>query len=96
MFLTTCLSTTSLIFFKSTTTVSNLATSKSSTFIFKLFELVWILTNLTLSRLSISDLKGIKSHLAAKSDVSTRAALFNSFLVAKFEKFKTTLTLSLI
>ena len=39
VFLTTSLSTTSLNFFKSTGTVCNLPSSKSTTFVFKLFKL---------------------------------------------------------
>ena len=40
VFLTTSLSTTSLTFFKSTGTVFNLPTSKSSTIVFKLLRLI--------------------------------------------------------
>ena len=50
-----------------------LPTSKSFTFVFKLFKLVRTLTNLAMSSLSI------KSFLAAKSDVSTPVACSNSF-----------------
>ena len=83
MFLTTSLSTRSLIFFKSTGTAFNLpTTSKSSTFVFKLFELVGTLTNLLMSSLSTSAFNAIKSFLAAKSDVSIPVAWSNSFLVA--------------
>ena len=41
--------------------VFNSATSKSSTFVFKLLKLVGILTNLLMSSLSISVFKTIKS-----------------------------------
>ena len=70
-FLTTSLSTTSLYFFKSTGTVFNLPTSESATLLFKLFKLVGTLTNLLMSSFSTSTFKGIKSFLAAKSDVSS-------------------------
>ena len=66
-FLMTSFYTTSL---KSTETVFNLPTSKSSTFIFKLFKLVGTLVSLLLSSLSTAAFKVIKSFLAAKSDVS--------------------------
>ena len=66
-FLMTSFYTTSL---KSTGTVFNLPTSKSSTFIFKLFKLVGTLVSLLLSSLSTAAFKVIKTFLAAKSDVS--------------------------
>ena len=66
-FLMTSFYTTSLM---STGTVFNLPTSKSSTFIFKLFKLVGTLVSLLLSSLSTAAFKVIKSFLAAKSDVS--------------------------
>ena len=65
VFLTTCLSTASLYFFKSTERFSNLPTSKSSNFVFKLIKLVGTLDSLLMSSLSTSDFKGIKSFLAA-------------------------------
>ena len=77
VFFTTCLSTTSLGFYKSTGIVLNLPTSKSSTFVFKLFKLVGTLTNLLMSSLSASAFKTI--FLAAKLDVSTTAASYNLF-----------------
>ena len=58
----------------STGTVFNLPTSKSSTFDFKLFQLVGTSKNLLMSSLSTSAFKAIKSFLAAKSDVSTPVA----------------------
>ena len=79
MFLTTSLSTTSLTFFKSTGTVFNLPTSKSSTTVFKLFRLVGTLVSLLMPVLSMSAFKAIKSFLAAKSDVSMLVACSNSF-----------------
>ena len=74
MFLITCLN-----FFKSTGTVSNLPTSKSSTFVFKLFKLVEKLVSLLMIILSTSAFKAIKSVLEAKSDVSMPVACSNSF-----------------
>ena len=74
MFLTISLFTTSLNFFRFTGTVFDLATSKASTFVFKLFKLVGTLTNLLMSSLSISAFKAIKYLLAVKSDVSTTIA----------------------
>ena len=53
VFLTTALSATSLHFVKYTGTVFSLPTSKSSTFVFKLFKLVGALVSLLLSNLSI-------------------------------------------
>ena len=53
-FLTTSLSTTSLIFFKSAGTAFNLLTPKSSTFVFKLLKLVRTLSNLLMLNLSTS------------------------------------------
>ena len=67
----------SLIFFKSTGTVYNLTTSKSSTFVSKLFKLVGTLTNLLMSSLSTSAFKAIKSFLASKSDESMPVACSN-------------------
>ena len=67
----TILSITLLNYFKSIGTVFDLPKSKSSLFVFKLFKLVGILTNLLMSSLSTSDFKAIKSLLAAKLDVST-------------------------
>ena len=51
VFLTVSLSTTSLIFFKSAGTVFSLPTSKSFTFVFKLFKLVGPLVSLIMSNL---------------------------------------------
>ena len=68
VFLTTSLSTT-FIFLKSTGTVFTLPASKSSTFVFKLFNLAGTLTSLGMS-LSTSIFKSINFLLAAKSDVS--------------------------
>ena len=65
-------------FFKSTGTVFNLAISKSSVFVFKLFKLVGTLANLLMSSLSTSTFKAIKSFLAAKSNVSLSVACSNS------------------
>ena len=61
VFLTTSLSTASLNFIKSTGTVFNLATPKSSTFVFKLFKVVEISTILLMSRLWTSAVKAIQS-----------------------------------
>ena len=52
---------------------------KSSTFVSKLFKLVGTLTNLLMSRLSISAFKATKSFLAAKKDVSILVACSNFF-----------------
>ena len=79
MFLSTSLSTTSLNFFKYTEKVFSLPTSKSFTFVFKVFKLDGTLTSLLISTLSTSALKAIKSFLATKSDVSTHVAWSNSF-----------------
>ena len=68
VFLTTSLSTTSLIFFQ---VYRNSFEFTNSTFVFKLFKLVGTLTNLAISNLSASIFKAIKSFLAAKSDVLT-------------------------
>ena len=95
VFLTTSLSTT-FIFLKSTGTVFTLPASKSSTFVFKLFNLAGTLTSLGMSNLSTSIFKSINFLLAAKSDVSMPVSWSNSLLVAKFYNSKTTLTLSLI
>ena len=78
VFLTTSLSATSLIFFKSTGTVFILPTSKSSTFVFKLLKLVGTLVSLLL----FSQLQLLAIFLTAKSDVSISVACSNSFLVA--------------
>ena len=72
--ITTSLATTSHNFCKSTGTVFNLPSSKSSTFVFKLFKLVGTLTSLLITYLSNSAFKAIKSFLAAKSDLSTPVA----------------------
>ena len=66
VFLTTSLSTASLYFFRSTGTVFNLPTSKSSTFLKIFFKLVETLVSLLMSRCLTSDFKAIKSDLAAK------------------------------
>ena len=73
VFLTTSLSTTSLVF-KSIGTVFNLPTSKSSTFVSELLKLVGTLTSLAISNLSSSAFKPKKSFLPAKSDISTPVA----------------------
>ena len=57
LFFITSLSTASLNFFKSTGTVFNLPTSKSSTFAFILLKLVGTLVSLLMSSLSTSALK---------------------------------------
>ena len=82
MFLTNSLSTTSVNIFKSTGTVPNLPTSKSPSFVYKLFKLVEILTNFLMCNLSTLAFKAIESFLAGKLYVSTPAASSNSFLVA--------------
>ena len=69
MFLTTSLSTTLLNVFKSKATVFHLPTSKSFTFVFKLFKLVGILANLLMASWTTSTFKAMKSFLVAKSDV---------------------------
>ena len=79
VFLTTSLSSKTLDFFKSTGIVFNLPTSKSFTFIFKLFTPVGKLASLLMSNLSTTAFKAIKSFLAAKSDVSMPVVCFNSF-----------------
>ena len=91
--LTTSLSTTSFNFFKSIRTVFNSQFSISSTFVFKLFKLVRTLTNLAMPNLSTSAFKAIKSFLAAKSDVPTPVASYNSFLVAILYKSNSNLIL---
>ena len=73
VFLTTSLSTTSLVF-KSIGTVVNLPTSKSSTFVSELLKLVGTLTSLAIPNLSSSAFKPKKSFLPAKSDISTPIA----------------------
>ena len=65
----TSLSTTLVIFFKSTGTVFNLPTSKSSTFVYKLFKPVRTLVSLLMSNLPTSAFKAMKYFLAAKADV---------------------------
>ena len=79
MFLTTSILTAALNFFTSIETVLNLPISKSSTFVFKLFNPAGALTNLLMSSLLTPAFKEIKSLLAAKLDVSTPAAFVNSF-----------------
>ena len=81
MFLTTSLSPTSLNLFKSTRTIFNLAASKLSSFPFKLFKLVGMLTSLLMSSFPTSALKQVKSFLTAKSGVSTPVAESNLYLV---------------
>ena len=78
-FLTTSLLTTSRNSFKSTGTVFNLSTSKSSTSISKLLKPVTTLTNLLMSSLSATPFQAIKLLLAAKLDVSTPVTSFNYF-----------------
>ena len=68
-----------LIFFKSTGTLSNFSTSKSSPFVFEIFKPVGMLTNLLISSLSILIFKAIKSLSAAKLDILVPEASFNSF-----------------
>ena len=82
VFLTTSLYTKSVTFFKSTETVFDLPISQSSTFVFKLFELVGTLTNLLISNLSTSAFKARKFFSAVKSDVLTPVARSQLFLVA--------------
>ena len=74
VFLTTSLSIKSLNLFKPTQTVFNIPTSKSSTFVFKLFKLLGILTSLLMFDLPPSAFQAIKSFLASKSDVLTPVA----------------------
>ena len=69
VFLTASLSMASLNLFKSTGTVFNLQTFKSSTFVFKLFKIAAILGSLLMSNLSTSAYKAIKPFLARESDV---------------------------
>ena len=57
-------------------------TSKSSTFIFKLFALVGTLTSLLMSSLSTPSFKAMKSFWKDKSDISMPTACFSCFLVA--------------
>ena len=57
--LITSLSTASLNFFKSIGTVFNLRTSKSSTFVFKLFKLVGTFKSLLMANLSTSAFEAI-------------------------------------
>ena len=52
---------------------------ENKTFVFKLFKLVEILTNLLMSRLLTSVFKAIKSLSAPKLDVSISLVSFNSF-----------------
>ena len=54
--------------------IFNLPTSKSSTFIFKLFKQIRTLVSLLMPSLSASDFKARKSFLVAKSDVSMPVA----------------------
>ena len=61
VFLTTSLFATSFTFVKSTGTAFILLTSKSSTFVFKVFKLVGALTNLAMPNLPTSAFKAIKS-----------------------------------
>ena len=60
-FLTISLFTISLNFFQSTGTVFNLPTSKSSTFVFEFFKQVGTLVSFSMSSLSNSALRAIKS-----------------------------------
>ena len=73
-FLTTSLSTASFSFSKSTETVFGLPTFKSSTFVFKLFNLVATFISLLIYSLSTSAFKARKSFLGGKSDISQPAA----------------------
>ena len=79
VFLTTSLSTTSLNFCKFAGTVFNLPTSKSSTFVFKLFKLVGTLNSLSMSSFPTSAFKAMISSLAANLDVSMAVPCSNSF-----------------
>ena len=60
-------------------TVFNITASKSSTFIVKTLKLVGTLTNLLMSSLLTPAFKAKKKLLAAKLDVSTPVACFDSF-----------------
>ena len=60
VFFATSFFTTTFNFFKSIGTASYSSTSKSSTFVSKLFKIVWTLTNLLTSSLSTSVFKAIK------------------------------------
>ena len=71
VFLATSLSTTSLVFFNSTGTVFNLPTSKSSTFVSKLFKIVGALKSVLMFSLSLSALQSKKTFFAVRSDVLT-------------------------
>ena len=79
VFLTTSLSTPPLHFLRSTGTVFNSRTSKSSTFVFRLFRLVERLVGSSMSSLSTSASKAIKPFLAAKLDALMLVACYNSF-----------------
>ena len=74
--LITSLCTTLFNLFKSTGSVFNLPTTKSSTFGFELFKLVGTLTILLMSSFSTPAFEAIKSFLAATSDVSMSVASF--------------------
>ena len=80
VFLTTCLLTTSLIFFKSA--VFYLSTSKSYDLVFKLFKPVGALNNLLTSSLLTSAFRAMKSFSTAKLDISTPVTSSNYFLEA--------------
>ena len=79
LFFTTLFFITSLKFAKSMETVFNITASKSSTFIVKTLKLVGTLTNLLMSSLLTPAFKAKKKLLAAKLDVSTPVACFDSF-----------------
>ena len=96
LLLTTSLSYTSPDFFKSAGTVLNLPTSKSSSFVSKLFKLVGKLVSLLMSSLPTSAFKAIKHFLEAKSDLTMPLVCSNYFSIAQFDNSNTTLTLSLI
>ena len=95
VFLTTFLLITSFSFFKLIGTGFNLSTPKSFTFVFNLFKPAGALANLSISNLSTLAFKTIKSLSADILDVSTPAACSNYFLVSKFVKPNTALTLFL-
>ena len=96
VFLITSLSTTSLYVFKPTGTVFNLPTSKSPTFVFKLFKLVETSVSWFMSSLLTSAFKVRKNFLTTQSDASMPVSCSSYFLVAQFGKSNTTLTLSLM
>ena len=81
-FLTTSLFTASLSLYKRTGTGTKLPTSYLSTLLFQLLKVVGPFFNLSISNLSTSDFKLVKSVFLANFDVSTPVALFKSAFVA--------------